>query len=80
MSLTDSTQAELGQVRGGISGPYNPRTPAPPPVPAMTDLETLRHREGLARMLAPAEEVRPNDSIRLVRLVSTCWYLWTIRP
>ena len=70
-TVVGELQAELSQVRAHEMIPHPGSLPA---VPAMTDLETLRHREGLARMLAPAEEARPNDAIRLVRLVSTCWY------
>jgi hypothetical protein len=64
---SDEAQNELGQVRRGISGPYNPRTPAPPPVPAM-------QAEADARP-------EPPDPLRtLLHAVSTCWYLWGGKP
>jgi hypothetical protein len=75
-SAIDERQAELH--RAHDMTPHSGTTPpAPDPQAA---LDAARHREGLARMLAPAEDARPNDAIRLVRLVSTCWYLWTVRP
>jgi hypothetical protein len=82
MSLHDTTrsdeaQAELGRRAHEMQPHPGSFPPAPDPQAA---LDAARHREGLARMLAPAEEARPNDAIRLVRLVSTCWYLWTVRP
>jgi hypothetical protein len=82
MALHDTTraderQAELGQVRRGISGPYNPRTPAPPPAMDAEALATAVHRAGLARMRAHSD---PPNVVRLLQVVSTCWYLWTVRP
>jgi hypothetical protein len=63
----DARQAELGQVRRGISGPYNPRTPAPPPVPAMKALDAEHHAD-------------PPDPLRtLLHRVALCHLLWADR-
>jgi len=83
MSLTDTTRAdeaqgELGQVRRGISGPYNPRTPAPPTVPDMLAEEAAReHHAGIERIRTRHE---PPDALHvLLRRVALCHLLWAER-
>jgi hypothetical protein len=71
-NVVNERQAELGQVRGGISGPWNPRTPAPPTVPDM--------HAPAAPEPEPARELVPDPVRTLLHVVSTVWYLWGGRP
>jgi hypothetical protein len=74
----DARQAELGQVRRGISGPYNPRTPAPPPVPAMqAEADAREHHAGIERIRTRHE---PPDALHvLLRRQALVWMLWGSR-
>ena len=77
MARSDEAQGELGQVRRGISGPYNPRTPAPPPVPDMQALADAEHHAGIERIRARHE---PPDALHaLLKRQALVWMLWPER-
>lgn len=76
MSLTDSARADERQAELRRGRTMTPHTPPPPALDAEA-LATAAHRAGLARMRAHSD---PPNVVRLLQVVSTCWYLWTVRP